>query len=248
MVLKSWERGEEQPTQVLQSIWGYYFYKATPHQEELIQSCFTRLSSPSVRFILSLSIYWVLAPSLLQATIAAQFLAEDSEERLLPQASDGLERGTSKCTFPSHPLGDTRTPLRVTLFYSPVWEPQASRFKSTSLADISISHTTQETRLPSDVALSWGFTCCPCNGKVVRFCLGFLTVVAQHCLFIPFSTTPSSHCLSCTSVGKSNLSRPQPVFAGGPWLLPVKTGLAVSFMPAAWQQHFLYDPFSQMIG
>lgn len=66
------------------------------------------------------------------------------------------------------------------------------------------------------VALSRDFTCCPCNGKMVKFYLGFLTVVAQHCLFIPFSTTPSSHCLSCTSVGKSSLSRPQPVFAGGP--------------------------------
>ena len=81
------------------------------------------------------------------------------------------------------------------------------------------------------VASRRDFTCCPSDGKVLRFYLGFLTAVMQRCLFIPFSTAPSSHCLSCTSVGKSSLSRPQPVFAGGPWFLPV--GLAMSFMPAA---------------
>lgn len=65
-------------------------------------------------------IYWVLAPSLLQATVPAQLLAEDSGAKLLPKASDGLRRNTYKCILPFHPLGDIQTPLRVTLFLSPV--------------------------------------------------------------------------------------------------------------------------------
>lgn len=40
-------------------------------------------------------------------------------------------------------------------------------------------------------------------------------------MFTPFSSTPHSHCLSHTSVGKSGLSRPQTVFDGGPLSLPV---------------------------
>lgn len=109
-------------------------------------------------------------------------------------------------------------------------------------------------------ALSRDFTCCPCHGEVLRFYLGFLTVchntvsqqcvtvVSQHCLSTPFSTTPHSGCLSQTFVGKSGLSRPQRVFDGGPLSLPWPwAGLAASFMPAARQSHFSYDPSPRMI-
>lgn len=68
--------------------------------------------------------------SLSQATILAQLLAEHWREAV-SKASDGLRRSTSEYILPFHALGDMQTPLCVTLFLSPVWEPRS---------DVSESH------------------------------------------------------------------------------------------------------------
>lgn len=105
-----------------------------------------------------------------------------------------------------------------TLQFENLW-PRASNLHHRQKFQLVTQHRRQDCLVT--VASSRGFTCCPCNGKVVRFCLGPLRVVAQHCS--PLSALPpTSHCLSRTSVGKSSLPRPQPIFAGGPRFLPLR--------------------------
>lgn len=158
---------------------------------------------------------------------------QKTEEKLLPKASDGL-RSTCKCILPFYPLGDMQTPLWVTLF-----------FVSSLRIKIRCS---RESHIAGDKTAYWQWLWAEIShavhvmGRCWGFTWGFLHSTLCSSLSAPFLSHTASY--SCWQVW--SFYTPNSVW----WRTTVPacwTGLAASFMLAARQSHFSYDPSPQMI-